>query len=285
MELYTSLTELKRVLNGGQLPVYTPLSDRARQVIDPSLMKGAGCLIEDEERGLLCPIRGCGKWTHAMASHISTSHRSITVAAFKEAAGYAPTARLISQKAKAVRAAQERARGARPTPPPATAAARKKQAESLRLRAQAMGTRNFRNQCVAQLTHRLLDLANEIGRSPSSADATAKFGPGFVAACQRVFGTWDNAKAQCGLPRLRSRYAYRKQPTTDEVLEGLAAWYHVHGDLPSVTDTIHMERTPTMHQGREILIALGCTTWEAAMHRAARLLKVRSAKYTAEPAA
>ena len=103
-DLYTSLTNLKREMNGGRMPPMTPIPERALAVIDPALTPGLGALEEDPEKGLRCPVRGCGKWAHALSSHITSAHRNIGgVRGFKRMMSIPRTAALLSRREKARR--------------------------------------------------------------------------------------------------------------------------------------------------------------------------------------
>lgn len=68
-DLYTSLVRAKQELNGG-VPPLTPLTEEAKKYMDPDLVPGMGILNEDDDKGLQCPVEGCGKWYSRLDAHL-----------------------------------------------------------------------------------------------------------------------------------------------------------------------------------------------------------------------
>jgi hypothetical protein len=285
MDLYTSLTRLKQAMNGGQLPPMTPLTEAAKKIIDPALTiggDGAGGIVADEQRGLQCPVRGCGKYFHDLARHIATTHKSIGLPAFREAMSIPTKAPLQSDHMLTVKREGMKSRGTFLKNAKRFGTAHRRTSETRRARtrstnAASMGARNLRDRCVAQLSHKLIDLANTLGRSPSSNEARTILGAGVVTEIIQTFGTWNNAKAQCGLSTLRP--GGQKEGLRDAALSALEAWVEEHGDLPDMESAYLHNATPMLPPPNVFRMGLGSADWGECMRRAASLLDFHGGKY------
>lgn len=284
MDLYTSLTRLKQAMNGGQLPPMTPLSEEAKKIIDPALTiggDGAGGIVADEEKGLLCPIRGCGRYRHDLARHIATTHKSIGLAALREAMSIPTKAPLMSEHMMSVKRDGMKSRGAFLKNAKRFGAKHRRTSEAKRARvrsanAASMGARNLRDRCIAQLSHKLIDLANTLGRSPSANEAKTILGAGLVTKIIETFGTWNNAKAQAGLSTIAP--SGKRDGFRDTALSALEAWYKEHGDLPESSAYL-TNQTPLLPPFGVFRQGLGSTDWGECMRRAASLLDIHGGRY------
>lgn len=288
MELYTSLTQLKMAMNGGQMPPMTPLTDYARKYLDPEFTIGMGAVVEDEVKGLRCPMRGCGGWYHNLSRHAVAKHRGVGGAKGIRALLSIPhTAPLMSASLRAIsregalrQSAQGRNTGLSHLPKHRSLARnRKKLGQSRTAAARTVGVKNLRDQCEAQLKHRLIDLHHKLGRSPSRADASKHLGNAFVVAAERTFGTWNSLKSQCGLEVAVHGY------TPDQVTEAIAAYYRIHGHLPSAETAQKRDKMPLFPHYTTVLRAFGLKGWPEAMAHVAWVLGIDSPRYGTKEAA
>lgn len=286
MELYTSLVQLKQAMNGGQLPPMTPVPENVQHLIDPTLTIGMGALMEDAEKGLRCPVRACGAWMHRLQRHWDTRHADIGGSqALRRALSLPHTVKLVSQQSAAKTRDMTVARQAAGAFPVGRArsdlAALSKFANAVprRRTRTTVAYKNLANNCVAQLSHRLIDLNHRVGRSPSENDARVSWGPEgdkMVGRIIRAFGTWNNAKAMCGLEaytrggRAKSRAA---------VMAGLSAYYDIHNCLPTVATVRQRHLRPLLPSDRAIMRALRAKSWQEAMEYAASLLNIYGGRY------
>lgn len=286
MQLYTSLVQLKRAMNGGQMPPMTPLPESVHHLIDPAFTIGLGALTEEAEKGLRCPVRGCGKWFQSLQSHLNTVHRGTGGAsAVRRALEIPDGAPLVSKKLSEVRKADTQRRMAEGAWVPGRARRALKSAprpakESYRRGRSGMGVRNLRNSCVAQLSHALIDLHHELGRSPTVDEAIAKFGHGWMHAVRATFGSFGNAKAQCGLEVYHGK---PKRTPLETVLTALETYHAINGTLPSADQACDPRRTPVIPTYHTIRKALGEPTWYDCMRKAARILGIRDGRYGLQP--
>lgn len=275
MELYTSLTRLKMSMNNGELPPMTPLSERALRLIDPAFTIGMGALVEDSERGLRCPVRGCGEYKHHLSKHISHCHRSIGGSgAIRDALGISANVPLMSPSAReALRKLQVGRRGhlrggsipGRVFPP------------RQRLKA-SINSRNMLDRCEAQVLYKLVTLQARIGRSPTMDEAAAEYGKNWPHLLKTLYGSWNAAKGACGLTQI-PRGGQNKQYDGDSVLESLGLWYKSHGELPEQSDAKKRERVPVLPAPASIYKAMKTPVWGIAMQRAASLLNIYGGEY------
>ncbi|HEX5437132.1 MAG TPA: hypothetical protein VFW98_08230 [Gemmatimonadaceae bacterium] len=279
-ELYTSLTRLKQTMNGGQMPPMTPIPEAARKIIDPAFTPGLGALDEDAGRGLRCPVRDCGQYYHALGRHLAVAHKNIGgSAAVRRALDIPKTVPLLSGIAREHYArghAAERARPRRHSMVGPKVA--EKRVRSLRKSCGAsrrsMASRNLRDRCDAQLRHKLIDCHHRLGRSPTMREAKAMLPKGTVKAAIRVYGTWRNVLAQCGLA-----VASRARVSRDDVLAGLYAWYKVRGGLPTLRDVKERDRVPLIHDRETIVKHIGGSGWAETMQIAAAVLGITGGRY------
>lgn len=288
-DLYTSLVRAKEELNGGALPVMTPIPEDAQSVIDPRFTIGLGALMEDPEKGLRCPVRGCGRFFHRLTTHLNNSH--------PDAGGAVGVCRLLSIPVSTPLASKRlsskhretclrtRAQGKLSTP--RSAASRRalackrnlaKRRKGFAEYQRSMATRNFKNTCDAQLRSRLLAVYDKIGRSPSYNEGLL-LDPSLVRAAERVYGTWNNFKAMVGLDAApRGSGGGRNALSAAQVTEAFRAWFAEHGSLPS-SDQVNKRLTPIVPTYRATCRALGVKSWDEAMRVVASLLDVRGGRY------
>ena len=280
MELYTSLTRLKQALNDGELPPMIPISQQARAFIDPALTPGHGALNADELLGLQCPVRGCGKWVHVLSTHLNFSHKNIGGAAGVRAAlGIPKRVAMMSQQAREKIAGNGRRLNTGSAD--RVRQGRSRVNESTRIAASKASRnsptyKNLRDRCEAQLSHKLIDLHHRLGRSPTVREGEEFLGRAVVNAIKETFGTWNNAKMQCGL---ESHITKHSKYSRDAILEALRAWYDEHGELPNVEESSMPTRTPLIPQYATIVRAFGRAGWRVAMRQVAALLNIRGGRY------
>lgn len=256
MELYTSLVQLKQAMNGGTMPPMTAIPEDVARVIDPAYTIGMGALSEDADQGLRCPVRGCGVYRHLLKRHIDTEHDAVGGAAgIRRLLSIPLTAPLVSHS-------YQRRLIANYSKNPAVSAAqspedlvKRQEAGQRASRAKPrqplpIGVRNLRNTCQAQLSHRIIDLTNRLGRSPSYGEFENAY-PGLIGSVKRVFGSWVNAKESCGLDAHRAdKNGKGVEARRMRVLEALRTWYDIHGDLPTFEQARNVTRAPALVQFR-----------------------------------
>lgn len=295
-QLYTSLTRLKIAMNDGELPAMTAIPAEAQDYIDPRFTIGMGALEEDETRGLRCPIRGCGKYFQLLTQHINQMHPELGAEGLKQLLNIPPRTPLASERwlARRAEAAREWAHTERGE-------------ETLRLARENMplnwrfdcrqhpkyarvsvmrsaGRRNLMDRCEAQISHQLIDLQNELGRSPSQDEAVAAYGKAFVSYARGVYGSWNAAKARFGLEVWRNQYQRRgvlarNEVAKDAVIEALKAYYERHGTLPNAKHAERPARTPLIPKRSTIQRAMGTERWSEAMRRVASILNIYGGRY------
>lgn len=276
VELYTSLYDLKRQMNGGRISRVTPLPERVLAVIDPVFVRGLGMLEEDEEKGLRCPVRGCGIYTHSLGRHASWRHRDLGGSAgIRKLLDIPKSAPLDSHALRSKQRANAIARGIGAKVMPSARGSERRRRAATTATLKTMGYRNLKDQCIAQLTDRIIDQRNNIGRVPSARDFQATYGSGLLSACIRTFGTWNNALAQCGF----GSRGFRRNTSPEDVLAGLLAWYEAHGSLPSADTAKRAHRAPAIHSPRTIMDAFNTKSWPEAMRQAAALLGIEGGRY------
>lgn len=294
MELYTSLVRLKQEMNDGQLPPMTPLPKELHATIDPAFTIGYGALTEDPDKGLRCPIRECGRYAHNLTSHVNGSHKEIGGSrGLKKLLSIPQSAPLMSKShrehARIVMLANhasgrlvDNLNGAQLRSIPL--AERRLRSKAVSHDAVAtVGAKNLKNRCIAQLSHRLIDLQNTLGRAPTEAEFIAAYGYNLRAALRSTFGTWNNAKAQCGL-NVYAQSSGAKSPKVlehrrEHALSALSAWYERYGALPSAKDASWPRRLPLLPYRRTICRAMNAATWGEAMRRAASILNIYGGRY------
>lgn len=288
-ELYTSLTQLKMAMNGGQMPPMTPLTEEAKKLIDPEFTIGMGALMEDAQLGLRCPIRGCGQWTHGLSNHLYNQHRSVGgAAALKRALSIPPGVALTSSVLKQKLQRKARWQYAHGTSKPdmraLTIAAKKSHdrsgAVARREATLSVNGRNLRDRCEAQLRAKFQEFYQDFGRAPTRDEMKSRHTPGLVTFIERVYGTYNNAIGQFGLPSRKKGERPRPQGVPREnVLAALRAWYDEHGCLPESVDAARRDRTPLIHGVKATTRTFGASSWPEAMRRAAVQLQIYGGKY------
>jgi hypothetical protein len=283
MDLYTSLTHLKREMNGGVLPQMTPLTTRALKYLDPEFTIGMGALKEDPELGLQCPVRGCGGWYHNLTRHLNTArdetHRQLGGAGLKRLLDIPPTAKLSSTVHRKACSERLKRRGRIDRLPIAKQRQRPKKAARTYVRTmRSTGYRNFANQCEAQLAHKLVDLQHKVGRSPTTADVRRELGRGVYEAILKVFGTLNVAKASVNL-RIRKQGSHCESLNEDDILAMFGEYYRGNGCLPRSYE-LKMPQRPPLLPGRDTVARIMKTkSHSQAMRRIATLLGIDDGRY------
>jgi hypothetical protein len=287
-DLYTTLVRAKQELNGGRLPVMTPIPESAQHIIDPELTPGLGALEECPERGVRCPVRGCGKYFHGgLTRHLNTIHADAGGAPnVKDLLSIRLTARLTSQRHYRERSERTKRREVAKNLNGVSAKVRSERARkavkhlswSKRSRSRRLvGVDNFRNTCEAQTAQRILSIRDRIGRVPSQYEAE-HFDPGLPRAALRIYGRWTAAIAACGLKSLLNGRGGRERGR-EYALEMLAAWYDEHGSLPTEADAKNPRRIPLIPSANTIRKYMGTDAWPDAMRRVAFQLGVHPGRY------
>lgn len=285
-DLYTTLVRAKQELNGGVLPAMTPIPENAQNIIDPAFTPGLGALEEHPEKGLRCPVRGCGKWTHRLGDHLGKKHGDIGGArAVKYALSIPMGAPLASSRYRdGCRSRTRRLIDTGVTRPPMRTPAWNdpvaRAANARRAGRNGTGTvgfRNLRNSCAAQLIQRLLAVRDRIGRTPSAREATQHDGT-LVKLAQNLYGSWNGLVAAAGLVGRptgnRDRAADRAH-----VLVMLREWCAVHGSLPTRRQVATPTSAPLLPSYKAVLRAFECESYPEAMRRAAALLNIYGGRY------
>lgn len=282
-QLFTSLTQLKQELSNGRGVPMTPVSASATTFIDPDSVPGHGALTEDEDRGLKCPIRGCGVWSHSLAVHLNYRHKNVGGAkAVREALGIPPSVGLLSSRQHArLRQIKLEMYGAHPElreRRASTARRGQRGGDHLARGAKIAATKlsgtvaNLRDRCEAQLSHKIIDLHNKLGRSPSLKEFKEEYGGAVADAVARTFGSWNAAKERCGLEVYQRGCSPKMRYTFDAILEMLKAWHEMHGKMPSSLDAQMPTRVPLIPGYSAIRDAFQNADWNECMARASRLL-------------
>jgi len=273
MDPYTTIVRAKQELNDGRLPPMLPIPAKARRIIDPAFTPGLGALEEDPEKGLRCPVRGCGVYRHRLVGHLESAHRAVGGArAVRVTLSIPDTAILVSRWARS-RASETAKKIGKHVP------ARETWRQGYRKggggkrgpikAARTAGWKNMRNSCAAQVAHRIIDVRNQIGRTPTQREATLvdHGGSHLVYAAKLLYGTWNAALATCGLrPRMMRGWEL------GTVLDCLEAWRAAHrGRLPSKA-SCGMASIPMLPSWKVIRARLGGRNWRETMQIAATAL-------------
>lgn len=267
-ELYTSLVRAKMALNGGEAPPMTPLSEVARRVLDPAFTPGEGALEEDAAEGLRCPVRGCGGYFHNLGVHLTMKHGDIGGAAMvRKLLSVPKTASLASSSVRQKLSVSgsrwseaSRARMLKDKPWERT----KRGTGTRRPTGTSTNLRNFRNQCMAQIGNRLVDLHATLGRSPTQEEAKASGNGDLILACINLWGSWEDAKTFWGMDS-RSIAKHSRE----SVLSALSAFCEENGTLPYWAED---NRTPLLPPRHIILYHMKARSWPTAMMVAATAL-------------
>lgn len=271
-ELYTSQVHLKRLLAGQATPAFTPSPQSVLKVLDPEFFPGMGALNEDIQGRVQCPVRGCGEWHQLLARHLNISHKGIGGAsAVKTALDLPLSSGLASARVRAAYRSRNNLAGKGRRNPKGTGPSNQAHAR------RSMASRNFADSCPAQLETKISALAKKIGHSPSASDFRNEYGTGVFRSVLTVFGSWNAAKATCGLSTNKSNQDARV--TAALCAESLREWHRKHGDLPTVHEVRNPTIGPRLPTYKTILKAFGVDSWDAAMHSAIAFLRVKSERY------
>lgn len=280
--LYTTLVHSKAELTDGRRPLME-LSEEAKEILDPDLVPGMGILVEDEDKGLRCPVRGCGGWYHVLSSHLTQTHADIGGAdRVREVLSLHPRAGLVSQQYSAKMIAVGRPQNLpkyRRGVVVASGAVRRKAGKSRSLAARTVGVRNLRNSCEAQMIHRLLDLESQVGRHPSKRDSLA-LDPKLVGLARRIYGGWDAFKALAGLSTYtpeEGRISPRIGRVVDKeaVTECFGEFYKAHGRFPTTRETHATSVFPLVPSYLTIRRVFGRASWKEIVAEIADGLEVK----------
>jgi hypothetical protein len=290
-DLYTSLVRAKQELNGGVLPAMTPIPEKLHAIFDPDFTIGMGAVMEDPEKGLRCPVRGCGKYFGNLTQHLNRTHAVLGGAvAVKRALDIQPRAVLRSKRMQEMSRTQMLARWtagefSKERSRELSRQLREKPPANKGKKLRTVGLRNFSNSCEAQLVQRILAARDRIGRIPSSHELRIMGESALCASIERIYGSWDSFMGQVNLrvqygPRSSRTSGPRPRIARDAVIEAYRAWYEEHGSLPS-RDTAHNpRRTPKIPVPKVVLRALNAESWPEAMESVAAFLGVPPGRYS-----
>jgi hypothetical protein len=287
-DLYTTLHHAKLALLRGRPYSMTPANPEAERFLDPEFCVktqdgkiGAGGLIHDANRGLRCPVLGCGEYKHVLSRHLTERHADIGgTATIRRLLDIPKTAPLISEANRGMRRSTNAQRGKGLSPE-----------HAMRLRAgrgsantpehkraisegrKSTGVRNLKRRCPKQIVDRIHDLYQHLRRTPTAEEAQS-LDSGLRSAAISVYGTWNNALGHAKLPVNKTINCI----TLEDILAGLYAWYADHGDLPRQADMTGF-RLPRIHGTHVTLRAFGTSSWRHAMEQAASLLNIYGGRY------
>lgn len=284
-DLYTSLVRAKQELNGGVLPAMTPIPENVRHFIDPDFTPGLGALEEDPEKGLRCPVRGCGRYFRLLGAHLDVSHADVGgQVGIRHALSLPPSKRsapLVSRSYSERRASIARAFGAgrnliRASPEAGARGGRRGGRVSGAVR-RSVCLKNLRNACEAQMVQRLLSVQDKIGRTPSKREAIAITGSQVLAHhAVQLYGSWNGFLSFAGQ---RIRTQNKDKYDRASVLTAFSEWYNAHGSLPTWTEAKSPHRTPWLPSVAATQRRMGTTSWPEAMRMVASALGIRGGRY------
>lgn len=270
--LFTSLIRTKQAI-AGRLPPMMELTAEAKKVLDPAFVPGLGGLEEDEERGLRCPVRDCGRHYHALNIHLYNSHPRVSPARLRHLLSLGPRTPLASSKLREQLslAATNAPRRSRPS---IRRHSRRARVATMRMTKNSVGFRNLHNTCDEQLAHRLLDLRNKIGRTPSAEDAESVCGRGLVTVVQRRYGGWNAGLLHLAIsdPSEIRRPGGVPVWCLAGVMEAFSAYRNRHGRMPMMREA-RASVVPRLPDARVVYRVLGVHSWPLAMQIIADALK------------
>lgn len=284
MQLYTSLVRLKQAMNGGELPPMTPIPLSSQRLIDPALTIGMGAITEDLDGGLRCPVRGCGSWHHNLTKHLNASHGGAGGAkGVKRALGIPEKTSLVSHRLRQAASVHAKSLGHLRHKLSTTAERQRQRGRrggaASALSRVSVNARNLRDRCEQQLAQRLIELQQELGRAPSGPEFISKYGHGLYNAVVDTWGTWNNAKGQCGLDVWKRQRPGQFRHTHETVLAAFGAWHERHHSLPTMQAAVNPTRTPLLPSVEVVFRVMGCRSWPEAMRRVAAFLNIYGGRY------
>lgn len=278
---YTTLEHLKRSLNNGELPVMTPLSEKAKRLIDQRFVLGDGGLQEDVRRGLRCPAKGCGGYFHNLAKHWASKHGKTIgpTATLREVLSLKPATPLWSSTFRSKMADVQSPQLKSRVRALAAAAPRKqdpgfvaKRMEARRASTNSMEARNLRNSCDAQMRKRYNDCRDRLGREPTMRD----FDRSFEYAVARHYGSINAFRAAIGVAPVYGKPFIPE----DDVVASFDAWRKAHGRLPTIAEAAMVDRTPYLPSVPKVFRTFGVKSWPVAMSHVAWLLGFDDPNYS-----
>lgn len=287
MDLFTSLTRLKMAMNGGVLPPMMPLTPTAQIHLDadPSMTIGMGALVEDPERGIRCPVRGCGVYRHLPRQHFDSAHTDMGGAeGLLRLLSIPSSVSLVStvHHARLVQRGHDLWSSYRQPPPrhSLTVQRKRKMRRARTAVNRTIGYQNLHDHCLAQLSAKLLEAAGRLGHSPTAAEFAALYGPRVQAAVERTFGSWNAGKAAVGLKVFRISSGGTKYEGQLQIVECFRAWFKAHGSLPVCSAVAKgLPRTPWLPSYHTVLRHFQVASWSDAMRQIAALLGVEGGRY------
>jgi hypothetical protein len=216
-----------------------------RDKIDPEYALGLGGLKEDAARGLQCPIKGCGVYRHSLARHLRAAHE-IEPEAFRDALSLPRSTGLLSTVARErISAAQREIASRRKRTPGAahaSATLKRKWGKMRKNMGLAVGVRNLRGSCAAQLGEKLKALASEAGKLDLTRQDMIDMGEqALLRRLERVYGTFNKAKAAVSLP---VRFRVARRLTREIVEQQWRAFRAAHGRFPSASEAQNGRMSP-----------------------------------------
>lgn len=283
---YTSLSRLKMAMNGGRPPAMTPLTPAAKQVLDPEATLGMGGFVEDENKGLLCPVRGCGEYTHLLTRHLNDKHRAIGGApSVREALSIPDEVRLVSQRhgdnlsTKARRSYENPKRKSETLRQLGKARPKGLQRVTLNKQPKKHSGRsihelNLRNSCEAQLIDALLEQKRNLGRWPVAEEMGEL---PFEADLYLVFGLPSSALSQARLSVEPERCG------RNDVYDAFEGFVSARGRTPTLEDALDRSTFPLLPRPEDVLEILGSSSWSIAMDEVREAIATRESRQAKGP--
>lgn len=252
-DLFTTQVLVKQLL-GGDRPPLTPLTNAALEIVDPSFCPGMGILNEDIQKGIQCPIRGCGEFYHKLSAHLVRHDKNLgvprgqTEEVLRRALGLIGSKFVSSSYAKRQSAAIKSRKISPPTrsgsPNEKAGAvydAAKDAVEIMRrarhkpryiaaaVRRNSWGRRNARMSCDSQLKKRIQLVIDKVRRMPSEREVKI-CDPDLMPAINEL--GWDIESALAWF-RLEAGIS---DDVEADVWEVLSAWRDTNSRMPTEAD-------------------------------------------------
>lgn len=147
-------------------------------------------LFDGEKDNVQCHL--CGTWVHYLPNHLHKEH-AMKAKEYKEKVGLRPSTALISEtiRKRLVQTHLDIRKKNLKKGVPKTDEIKEKIRQTLKNK--TWESQNERGTCPAQILERIRKLADKLGRTPTTNEAT------FYQTAQEVFGSWKKAVKMAGL--------------------------------------------------------------------------------------